>query len=267
MYLTSFLRPFIIVQIVLSGSLAFGADAPEPKTVVEISQPQAPAQFVGTVVSAGSEQERPFQKKITERPIDLWAGNAMPPPVGANEDPQKAAEQKKLQDEELAKAKAYSLAKQAGEYVGWFAIVRDSTWNEGAQRMELLLQHCYSDGLSNPDIQVVSINGAGDFRAMVREKAGNIPLLSLVHVYGKVSAGKDGVPEVAADYVRVWDWGLFTFMDYGIDKTNAKWRALRHIDSHEIYDPHPSSQFYEQVLGKRESADKPSDKGGPADGK
>jgi hypothetical protein len=71
-----------------------------------------------------------------------------------------------------------------------------------------------------------------------------------------VSAANDGVPEVNAEYVRVWDWGLFTFMDYGVDKTNPKWRALRHVDGPEAYTSTPTPQFYENVLGRREPAAK-----------
>lgn len=40
---------------------------------------------------------------------------------------------------------------------------------------------------------------------------------------------------MTAEYVRAWDWGLFTFMDYGTDKTNPKWRALRHLDGPDVY--------------------------------
>lgn len=91
---------------------------------------------------------------------------------------------------------------------------------------------------------------------MLSERAKEVPLLGLVRVYGKVSAGKDGLPVVAADYVRVWDWGLFTFMNYGIDRTNEAWRKLRRIDGDAVYTPRPTEKYYEEVLGKREGAGK-----------
>jgi hypothetical protein len=252
----------IIVQVLLSSGFAFGADAPQTRPVVEISQPLPPAHFLGTVSYASTERERPFLAKVTEKPLDLWAGNPMPPGIDVKEDPKAAAEEKKNQQEQLARAKAYTLANQAGEYVGWFGIVRKSSWNEAAQQTELLLQHCYYDGANDVDIQIVSIYGAGDFRANLHAKAENIPPLSLVRVYGKVLIGKDGSPEVTVDYARVWDWGLFTFMDYGIDKTNPKWRALRHVDGPDVYAPRPTPEFYEKLLGKREPPVKGDDAAG-----
>jgi hypothetical protein len=243
--------------VVWIGVFAFGADAPTARTVIEISQPMAGrGEGLGTAGYAATEQERPFQKKVTEQPIDHWAGLDVPPPEGEKPDPKQVAEEKKRKAEELARAKRYSLNDQAGEYVGWFGIVRGSSWNESQGRSELLLQHCYSDGLTDLHIQIVSIFGAGDFRALVADKAKNIPLLSLVCVYGKVSAGKDGVPDVTAEFVRVWDWGLFTFMDYGIDKTNPKWRAMRKVRGEDIYTPRPSEKYYQAVLGKREPSPK-----------
>jgi hypothetical protein len=232
----------------------FAADAPPPKTIIEISQPapELNIPILGTTGYAATEQERPFQKKVNEAPINHWAGLEVPPPEGEKPDAKQEAEDKKQQAEELAKAKAYSLVGSAGKYVRWFGIVRGSSWNEAQQRTELLVQHCHSDGLSDLHIQVVSIHGAGDFRALVTNSAKDIPSLSLVCLYGNVSTGKDGVAEVPAEFVRVWDWGLFTFMPYGIDKTNPKWRALRQIKADEIYTPRPTQKYYQAVLGKRE---------------
>jgi len=250
-------NPYIVFLSVLIGVVVIcsGADAPEAVTVIEVSQPLARAGFVGTVRESSSKLERPFREKVTEKEVNHWAELDVPPAEGEKEDAQQLAAKKKAQAEEMAKAKAYSLAGQAGEYVGWFAIVRKASWDEGQKRTELLLQHCYYDGLSDPGIQVVSIYGGGDFRALVRDKAKNIPLLSLVRVYGKVAKGKDGLAEVTAEYVRVWDWGLFTFMDYGIDKTNETWRKMRHVEGDKIYVPHPSGEYYESVLGKREKGE------------
>ena len=242
--------------VVLIAAFVFGADGPQPKTIVEVSQPMPAAKGLGTAAYSPTEWEAPFLKKVTERPVDHWAGLEVPPPEGEKPDPKQVAEEKMRQAEELAKAKAYSLAGSAGEYVGWFGVVRGSTWNEAQRRTEFLVQHCHNDGLTDLHIQIVSIHGAGDFRALVTDRAKDIPLLSLICVYGKVSRGQDGVPEVAADYVRVWDWGRFTFMDYGIDKTNPAWRALRQVNARNVYTPRPSQKYYEAVLGKREGPEK-----------
>jgi hypothetical protein len=249
-----FLNAAILMMLI--GASVSGADAPRPATVIEISQPIVRAGVVGTVNDIGTKLERPFRQKVTEPSINHWADLEMPPAIGEKPDPKKVEEEKKVRAQDLAKAKAYTLAGQVGEYVGWFGILRNSTSDAKGEHAELLLQHCHYDDMSDPDIQVVSIYGGGDFRALVAGAADNIPSLSLVRVYGKVSKGKDGLPEVTADYIRVWDWGLFTFMDYGIDKTNETWRAMCHVKKDDIYTPHPSADYYEAVLGKRPPAEK-----------
>ena len=100
-------------------------------------------------------------------------------------------------------------------------------------------------------MQVVSIYGAGDFEAIISADITSIPLLSLVRVYGKVSKGAGGIPEIRPDYVRTWDWGLFTFMDYGLDKTNEAWLKLRKIKGDAVYSSRPDKRFYEERLGER----------------
>ena len=68
-----------------------------------------------------------------------------------------------------------------------------------------------------------------------------------------MSEGREGVPVVSAEYARLWVWGLFTFMDYGPDKTNPKWVKLRKVKGDDVYSPRPTRQFYEEILGKREA--------------
>jgi hypothetical protein len=155
----------------------------------------------------------------------------------------------------------YKLADQAGIYVGWFGIVREATWDEKKGVTSLLIEHKYYDGLTDLHIQVVSINGAGDFTATIPKQA-NIPPLSLVRVYGKVSKDKDGSASVAAEYVRVWDWGFFTFMDYGKDKTNPKWLKLRKLDGEDAYSSRPDDAFYEKRIGTRKPSSTPNAAGG-----
>ena len=62
----------------------------------------------------------------------------------------------------------------------------------------------------------------------------------------------DVAPTIAAEYLRVWDWGLFAFMHYGKDKSNPKWVALRKVPAEKAYDSKPTPAYYESLLGKRE---------------
>ena len=196
-------------------------------------------------------RETAFGKKITEKPVDLSSQVQMPKPSNVSE-----AEWAKMQAEE-SKAKApmtpaaqYRLADQAGKYVGWFGIVREQTWSERDNTTSMLIEHKYFDGLTDLHIQVVLLYGAGDFRVALPGRVANIPKLSLVRVCGKVSK-KAGVPSIDPEYVRVWDWGLFTFMDYGVDKSNPIWVKLRKVKGEDAYSPRPTRQFYEERLGNR----------------
>lgn len=146
----------------------------------------------------------------------------------------------------------YQLADQAGQYVGWFGILREASWDDKAKVTTLLLEHKYFDGLTDLHQQIVSLYGAGDFTATVAKRETGIPLLSLVRVYGKVV--KDGSPRLAAECVRFWDWGVFAFMDYGKDRTNPKWQKLRSVPGSDAYSSRPTAAYYEERLGKRESA-------------
>ena len=104
--------------------------------------------------------------------------------------------------------------------------------------------------------QIVSCYGAGDFKATVKKEKTGIPGLALVRVYGKVALDKDKKPTLAAEYVRVWDWGLFAFMDYGKDKTEPAWVKLRTVPGDKAYELKPTTAYYEERLGKRESPPK-----------
>jgi hypothetical protein len=113
----------------------------------------------------------------------------------------------------------------------------------------------YFDGLTDLHLQIVSMSGAGDFTVKIPGTGHKLKALSLVRVYGKVSAEREGMPEVSADFVRSWDWKLFAFMPYGKDRSNPKWVKLRKIeDELDVYDSNPTNAYYEKLLGKR-SAD------------
>jgi hypothetical protein len=235
--------------------LAFGLVASEvqagDKVIVEVSRPLRGGGGLGTMGYLHTEKEAPFLKKVNDESPPLWVNVRMPPAVGEAKDPAKEKEEKKRKSEE-ARAKAYSLIKQEGKYAGWFAIVREKTWDPNAKKTCLLLEHKYFDGLTDLHIQIASIYGAGDFAASVPGKAEEIPLLSLVRVYGPVSKGqRGGMASVDPEYVRVWKWGLFTFMDYGLDKSNPKWVKLRKVSGSDVYSPRPTKRFYEERLGKQ----------------
>ena len=179
-------------------------------------------------------KEVPFIKKITEQPVLYWGG----------------ADSDAVKSGRMVASEKYKLTDQKGQYVGWFGIVRKITRNKDGGAA-LLVEHKYFDGLTDLHIQIVSIYGAGDFKIEIPKFDAAIPLLDLVRVYGKVSIGKDGVPVVTPEYMRVWDWGLFSFMDYGVDHSNPKWVALRNVSGMDAYSPRPTAKFYEDRLGKR----------------
>ena len=72
-----------------------------------------------------------------------------------------------------------------------------------------------------------------------------------MRVYGKVIGEAAGSPLVSAQFVRVWDWGLFAFMDYGTDKSDPQWVKLRKVDKFHIYSSRPNKRYYEATIGSR----------------
>jgi len=90
-------------------------------------------------------------------------------------------------------------------------------------------------------MQVVSLYGAGDFVVAIPGEHAQLALLSLIRVYGLVRA----------DYARTWDWGLFTFMDYGLDRSNPVWVHMRTVLPSDIYSFRPDQAYYEARLGHR----------------
>ena len=242
----------MLVLAVSAGALS-AADAPAPATIVEPSPPLRSDGGLGTTDYAPTASEAPFAERTTEKPIDLWGAVAMPKPEGTSDaDWAKEQAQAQAARAKMIAAKDYSLDGQAGEYVGWFGIVREIAPDPQAPRTTLLIQHLWSDGLTDLHQQVVSYYGAGDFSAVVAGPAPAIPKLALVHCYGRVAKGTAGVPVLTADYVRVWTWGTFSFMDYGPDKSNPKWVAVRQVAGDDAYDARPDRAFYEKRLGPAE---------------
>ena len=129
-------------------------------------------------------------------------------------------------------------------------------------RLRLLVEMKYFDGMTDLHLQVVSLSGAGDFRAVIPGVGHKLKNLALVRVYGKVTGEAEGVPLVSATHLRSWDWGLFAFMPYGEDKSNPQWVKLRKVkaDDMNVYSSSPDQQYYEDRLGKRTSETPPNGK-------
>jgi len=243
------------VLAAITMSLLLAQD-PLPKDVtIEVSQAQKGGQGLGTKAYEPTAKEGPFLKKVTEKEISFSSNVELPKPTNLSDE--EWAKMKK--DMEKAKAgtnsdEKYQLADQAGRYVGWFGILRKESWDPKAKATSLLVEHKYFDGMVDLHQQIVSLYGAGDFSVALRKEKTGIPSLALVCVYGKVTKNKDGKITVAAEYLRVWDWGLFSFMDYGKDKTNQDWVKLRKTKPEEAYSAKPTAADYEAVLGPREAA-------------
>jgi hypothetical protein len=232
-------------------------DAGKKDIVVEMSVPQKAEGNLGTGGYPATAKEGPFLKKVTEKPVAFWSDLKIPRASNMS-DEEWAKFQREMQKEKekekttkIAEDK-YVLAEQAGQYVGWFGILRESTTDEKAGVTTLLLEHKFFDGLVDLHQQIVSLYGAGDFSVTLRKQKTGVPPLALVRVYGKVAKDKNGAPTIAAEYVRVWNWGLFAFMDYGKDKSNPKWVELRKAGKDKAYSANPTTAYYEELLGKRE---------------
>jgi hypothetical protein len=146
----------------------------------------------------------------------------------------------------------YTIHHKQDTYVSWFAIVRGVTKDEKVEnRLRLLLEQKYFDGMTDCHIMLVSVKGDGDFLAEVdKDGATSIPPLALVRVYGKVLSEDGNLPVVAAEYIRVWPWLTFTVTDLGAeDHGNPKWRKLCQVCSGRVYQPYPSEKYYLKLLG------------------
>lgn len=209
------------------ASARVGRQQPTPKTtIVEQSQalPRPPPGTLGTKAYEPTPQESAFYAKL---PNDEKTNGSM------------------FGD--------YSITGKKGRGVGWFGIVRKIDEDQAANETRLLVEHKYFDGLTDTHILALSFNGGGDYTAVLRGTNLGIKKLSLIRTYGVVQDEKGGVPQVAADYVRQWDWGLFTFLDaYGRQKGNKEWQKLNKANLSRIYNPFPDTRYYEDRLGARD---------------
>jgi hypothetical protein len=135
--------------------------------------------------------------------------------------------------------------------VAWFGIVRDVQEDKAKNETRIRVEMKYFDGLTDTHLQIVSLYGAGDFEAVIPGTSHAINKLSLVRVYGKVVGELSGIPLVSTQFVRVWDWGLFAFMDYGQDNSDPRWVKLRKVDKLHAYSSSPDKRYYEERIGSR----------------
>jgi hypothetical protein len=145
----------------------------------------------------------------------------------------------------------YEMLGKKGMAVGWFGIVRKIDEDEKKGTTALLVDMKYFDGLVDSHVQIVSIHGAGDFRARLDGTKLGIGKLSLVRIYGTVTSEKEGVPDLKASFVRHWDWGHFSFMAYGPPKGKPAWRKLNRVPDDDVYSPGPDERYYELRIGPR----------------
>jgi len=145
----------------------------------------------------------------------------------------------------------YSIHGKAGTNVAWFGIVRGITPPpQPGGEVTLLIEHKYFDGMTDCHIMLVQWTGGGDFTAKLNVDPSAIPALSLVRVYGKVTSETARVPEVGVDYIRVWPWRTFNFMDLtGNDHTNPRWRRVSQVSGMNVYSAYPKDDYYFALLG------------------
>ena len=118
----------------------------------------------------------------------------------------------------------FNLHGHNGQFVSWTGIVRKINLETGRRGGTLLVENKYGSDLSDSHIQTVSINGGGDFKVEISDVPKDLIPLVLVRVYGFVTAEEAGLPVIDAQYIRVWHWFQFNFMDYGEDHGNPKWK-------------------------------------------
>jgi hypothetical protein len=215
--------PLAITMVFVSTSLS-------AETLVEFSMDEAPLdEGVGTCVYGATEAEKPFFLGLTEEgqsTVETGPG------------------------EFGEKAEHFALTGPRGQFVSWFGIVRHILRTGWPHRGRLLIQNTYSTGLTDCHTQTVSINGGGDFFAELSALPDEVIPLVLVRVYGVVRGENEGQPVVEADYVRVWHFYQFNFMDYGVDHSNPEWRERIKLPEEEtIYHIGVSRKYYEERLG------------------
>jgi hypothetical protein len=145
----------------------------------------------------------------------------------------------------------YTIHGKEKQYVSWFGINRGVVEMHKDGTYTLRLEHKFFDGETDCHIMLVSKAGGGDFSVTLNSNGEAISPLVLLRVYGTVTADVDGVPHLAAQYVRVWPWLTFTFADLGPDdRGNLEWKKYCSLcKSGRVYRPYPDRNYYFSVLG------------------
>lgn len=200
-------------------TLAVAAAAQTPVDV----QPIQSSDATGTCDYKPSGQEKSYYKKLSKG--ETFNGSAADP---------------------------YTIRGKTNKYIGWFGIVRGITPPAQADGdVTLLVQHRFFDGSTDCPIMVVSNSGGGDFQATLKIDPAMIPPLTLVRIYGVVVGEINNVPQVVAQYVRIWPWRTFTFTKFGPpDRSNPRW--AKYSDTSNIAQIHqnsPTEDYYRHVLG------------------
>jgi hypothetical protein len=214
--------------ITLCFFLSFNVYSGNEEVIVEISKPQKRTFGLGTKGYEPTSKELPFFNKIPKK--------------------------KDFADDKDRDKYSKILMHKTGEYINWFGILREVVKNKKKNITELIIEMKYFDGQTDLHLQVVSLYGGGDFKILVPGLKSNIPRLSLLCIYGTIVGKTDEFPIVKPEYMRVWDWGLFTFMDYGKDMSNPKWVKMREIKYQRVYSSRPDNKYYEDRLGKRDNS-------------
>lgn len=232
-------RSFLVLAVVLFAVgplVVFAQPADKPPTTTQ-TKPEAKA----------SERVPVEHSKRTE--FRGFGSNGYEPT-----DAESKAEQPGVLENEHAEfqaKKADVLTGKSGKRVAWFGIVREITADKKANETTLLVEMKYFDHIVDVHIQLVSIYSAGDFVVTLPGVGYDLKELGLVRVIGVVTKDEKNVPQIKGEYIRHWDWGHFSFMDYGKEAGNPKWAALRKVTGSDVYQPNPDDRFYVERLGKR----------------
>lgn len=217
----------VLTALPAAGLPVFAQEGGKQATVIVehvTRKPQRNGAGLGTTFYAPSKKEKSFFEKLaaSERKVGGLTGD-------------------------------YDISKKDKVYVGWFGIVRKVDEQKDKNQTVLLVEHKYFDGLTDTHIQALSFNGSGDFTVVIPGVGHKIERLTLVKVYGVVSAPKGAaVPEIKAEFVRNWHWGTFTFLfASGKQRGSERWRKLNTVALDDIYDPYPDDEYYTKRLGKR----------------
>lgn len=214
------MRPMLILSLLLGVAVpnCFGQTVMETQPVKELKRGNS----LGSCGYKPTEKETSYFQKL--EPSERTTGSFMAP---------------------------YTIHGKVGKYVSWFGIMRGVRNTAPDEKMEILFEHKYFDGLTDCHVMLVSQTGGGDFHATVGPIEGTIGPLTLVRAYGKVDGEDNGIPHLSVDYIRVWPWLTFTFTDLGAgNKGNPEWeKYCRICKKGRIYDPYPDKNYYFGMLG------------------